>query len=39
MTIGGRAGGQTTAMSLRVPYPPLPVLSATFQPAGTPARM
>ena len=39
MTIGARPGGQAIAMSLRVPQPPLPVLSPTFQPAGTPARM
>ena len=37
-TIGARSGGQITAMSLRVPYPPVPVLSPTTQPAGTPAR-
>ena len=39
MAIGAALGGQAMAMSLRVPYPPLPVLSPTFHPAGTPARM
>ncbi|MGA2829187.1 MAG: hypothetical protein ABSF03_24095 [Streptosporangiaceae bacterium] len=39
MTMGAPLGGQAMAMSLRVPYPPLPVLSPTFHPAGTPARM
>jgi AcrR family transcriptional regulator len=38
-TIGLRLGGQMTAMSLREPYWPWPLLSPTFQPRGTPARM
>jgi beta-xylosidase len=35
MTIGAPVVGQATAMSLRVPYPALPVLSPTFHPVGT----
>jgi hypothetical protein len=36
--IGARPGGRMTAMSLVALFPPEPVLSATRQPFGTPAR-
>lgn len=34
MTTGLPVAGQAIAMSLRVPYPPLPVLSPTFHPGN-----
>src|ERR1051326_3788679 len=38
MTIGPRLGGQTTATSLVAPFWAVPVLSATSQVSGKPAR-